>query len=205
MPYVRCPMRAESVDALECASCSRLRSVAWEAAGGALVCVTEEEVAAPSSIDPRADCAEAAAHAPIYEMLPRTTTCVTADLPIDDVRHLMAERGLRAVPVVDDEGKLAGLVSRSQLATAANFGEIGDMMSPPRNALLEGAPVAHAIALMASEDVREIPIVTSEGHVVGMYDALDALRWVAKRMGWIVPAPGERAREEEPRAARDQE
>jgi len=195
MPYVRCPMRGESVGALECAGCSRLRSLALEPSGGALVCVTEEEAPAPFSIDRRADCADAAAHAPIHEMLPGTTTCVKTDVPIDEVRRLMAERGLRAVPVVDADGKLAGMVSRSHLATGATFGVIGDMMASNGNALLEDAPVAHAIALMASEDVREIPIVTSEGHVVGMYDALDALRWVAVRMGWVVPDRGARARE----------
>ncbi len=103
----------------------------------------------------------------------------------------MAERGLRAVPVVDADGKLAGMVSRSDLAVAATFGVVGDMMNANVHALPEDAPVAHAIALMATENVREIPVVTANDTVVGVYDALDALRWVASRMGWIVPTHGD--------------
>lgn len=187
-PFVRCPRRAESVDVLDCIRCNRLRSLAWEPSGGSLACLTEDEPEEPPPVDRRADCAEAAARAPLHAMMPPATTCVTADVPIDQVKRLLAERGLRAVPVVDGEGKLEGLVSRTDLAAAATFGVVGDMMTSKVTSLPEDAPVAYAIALMACQGVSEIPVVTSEGKVVGIYHALDALRWIAGRMGWVAPS-----------------
>ena len=187
-PFVRCPRRAESVDVLDCVRCDRLRSLTWNASGGELTCVTENGPARRPSVDRRADCAEAAVRAPVHDTLERTVTCVTADLPIEQLRRLMAERGLRAVAVVDADGKLEGIVSRDDLTTAATFGLVGDMMVENVTSLQEDAPIAHAIALMAFENVTAVPVVTSEGKVVGMYDALDALRWVAGRMGWATRA-----------------
>ena len=187
-PFVRCPRRAESVDMLDCVRCNRLRSIAWDAAGGELTCVTENAPPPRPSVDHRADCAEAAVRAPLHDALAGTATCVTADMPIDEVKRLMAERGLRAVAVVDADGMLEGIVSRDDLTTAATFGLIGDMMEANVTALQEDAPIAHAIALMAFENVTDVPVVTSEGKVVGMYNALDALRWVAGRMGWTTSA-----------------
>ncbi len=183
-PFVRCPRRAWSVDVLDCVSCDRLRSLTWDTSGGELTCVTENGPPPRPSVDRRADCAEAAVRAPLHDTLRRTATCVTSDMPIDQLKRLMAERGLRAVAVVDADGVLEGIVSRSHLTTAATFGLVSDMMEVNVTALPEDAPIAHAIALMAFDDVTDVPVVTSEGKVVGMYDALDALRWVAGRMGW---------------------
>lgn len=184
-PIVHCPRRAESMVALECVGCKHLRSLEWDSSQGSITCVVDREPLSRVAVDRRADFAEAGVRAPLHEMLPQTTTCVTADVPIEQVKRLMAERGLRAVAVVDAHGKLKGIVSRTDLTTAATFGVVRDIMTANVATLPEDAPVAYAIALMAFDDVGEIPVVTSEGKVVGIYHALDALRWVAGRMGWV--------------------
>ena len=41
---------------------------------------------------------------------------MTADLSVESLAQLLLEEDLRRVPVVDDGGKLLGIVSRSDLA-----------------------------------------------------------------------------------------
>lgn len=195
-PYVRCPRRDETIDALTCTGCARMRSMEWEPRkGGVVICSVDEPAA---TTDRRADLAEAAARVLLHEVVMPVTTCVTPDVSIQQLRRLMANEGLRSVPVVDLEGKLQGLVSRTDLTTAADFGLVENMMTSRVHALPEDAPVAYAIALMAFENVSEVPVVTADGTVAGMYHALDALRWVAGKMGYVNPMKKVTANDGEP-------
>ena len=60
--------------------------------------------------------------------------------------------------------------------------------------LPESASIAHAAALMAYENVHRIPVVASDGSVVGIIAALDILRWLAVNAGFALPGRrGDRA------------
>jgi len=202
---VHCPHQKMSVDAnTECGDCARLMSLEWDVArGGRVVCETNGLGTAQTLTEVRtADVAEAAIRRTVRDIVvdgsreigsaPRTSVVVVAsNLAIARVRELFAgKHGLRSVPVVDEAGKLLGILSRSDLAlkeaeidactTAA------DLMPTCVHALPEDAPLSYAIALMASEDVSEVPIVTEEGVVVGTCHALDVLRWLAKEIGYVL-------------------
>lgn len=59
---------------------------------------------------------------------------------------------------------------------------------PIASELSEDAPIAHAIALMAFENVHAVAVVAEDGEVVGTVTATDALRWTAHELGYIAPA-----------------
>jgi CBS domain-containing protein len=63
-----------------------------------------------------------------------------------------------------------------------------DIMMPVSFSMPEDAPVSRAAALMALEGVHRIPIVAADGSVVGIVSALDVLRWLAIRAGYLVPS-----------------
>jgi hypothetical protein len=44
---------------------------------------------------------------------------------------------------------------------------------------------------MAEEDISELPVVTEDGQLVGMWHALDAVRWTAAQMGYTFSDPPE--------------
>jgi CBS domain-containing protein len=56
---------------------------------------------------------------------------------------------------------------------------VGEIMMPIAFTLEEHAPLGDAAALMATEGIHHLPVVSSDGKVVGMLSALDILRWVA--------------------------
>jgi CBS domain-containing protein len=188
-PFIHCPDSGKTIDALQCAGCARMRSIEWTPnVGGAISCEANE---APSlvAIDPRADLGEAAARVLVRDVVGSVTTCIAPNLSIPTVKHLLKERGLRSVAVVDDNGKLQGLISRTDVTRAPDFGCAADMMPPHVHALPENAPIGHAIALMGFENLSEVPVVTDDGKVIGIFQAVDALRWVAERMGYLYSSP----------------
>jgi CBS domain-containing protein len=58
---------------------------------------------------------------------------------------------------------------------------VGEIMMPLAFTLEETQPLAHACALMAVEGVHRLPIVGSDGKIVGILSSLDVLRWVAQQ------------------------
>jgi CBS domain-containing protein len=135
------------------------------------------------AIDPRADFGELAARTLVRDIAQRTFTCVTPDLPLSRLRSIITTE--RAVAVVDDEGKLQGLVSRSDLAAARpGVCTAADVMRRRVHALPDDAPLAYVIPLMAVDDISEVPLVTDDGRVTAICHALDVIRWVSTRLGF---------------------
>ena len=204
---VFCPHREGTTSVDDCKVCPFARSVEEDA----VICVRgRAKSTEPIAIgnDPRVDIAAAAARTPIHTITGREVTCVRANASIEMVACLLVERDLRCLPVVDADDRLIGIVSKSDvLRDRVEAGEspirielepgfhlepisqrtVSEIMTPCVHALPEDAPVAFAIALLAFESLHEIPIVSNDGHVVGVITALDVLGWLATRMGYEVP------------------
>jgi CBS domain-containing protein len=62
-----------------------------------------------------------------------------------------------------------------------------DVMTPLAFTMPANASIARASALMALEGVHRVPVVAGDGKVAGILSALDVLRWLARREGFVVP------------------
>jgi CBS-domain-containing membrane protein len=159
-------------------------------------------------MDPRADIREAALRVRIQDVLRREVTCVREDASLEMARALLLEHAVRALPVVDAEGKLVGFVTRSDLLRDDADGLatdaprelpsgfhveklatrlVGEVMTPQAHALPEAAPLAYAVSLMALESLTDVPVVTENGEVVGVVTSIDVMRWFAERLGYVIP------------------
>jgi CBS domain-containing protein len=163
-----------------------MRSVEWDLEhGGEIICESSDSSERATSGDRRMDFAEAAARRQLHEVVEPITVCVRAETMASDARRLFLERSLRALPVVDEDLRLIGVVSRSDLLAAPANALARDIMPSRIHALPEHAPIGYAIALMGFEKISEVPVVTDDGEIVGLWHALDALRWTAERMGYV--------------------
>jgi CBS domain-containing protein len=207
---VFCSHRNESTSVDECRVCPFARSVEKDA----VVCVRGQPPTVesfPIGHDPRVDIAAAAARTLLHEIIPADTTCIRADLSVEAAAALLVERGLRCLPVIDSDERLIGIISKSDLLRDDVDGDepptrvridrgfhveplpartVAEVMTASVHALPENAPVGFAISLMAFESLHEVPIVSEDGRVVGVATALDLLRWLAARMGYVLAAPG---------------
>ena len=139
----------------------------------------------------------------VADIMTRNVVCALADLSIKTVVDLLVNNYIGCVPVVDDDGCPIGMITKHDLvAPMANRVETADESPPwcalaPRTAeeamlplaftLDERATVAQAAALMATEDLHHVPIVSAKGRLIGMVSSLDVVRWLAQNDG-LVPA-----------------
>ena len=139
----------------------------------------------------------------------RRFACVEPTASLDTIESLLLDEGSDGLPVIDDAGHLIGMVSKAELlrrhrdraddatsrecATHADVrvsGTAADVMVPAAHALPEDAPLSFGIALLAVEELAQVPIVNEAGVVVGLFSSSDAVRWLALQMGYVVKSPG---------------
>ncbi|MEV7979540.1 CBS domain-containing protein [Streptomyces sp. NPDC086519] len=114
------------------------------------------------------------------------------DLPYRDIARLLAREGTSAVPVVDAEDHVVGVVSESDLLAKVAFdasghrpGPVGRLrerrlhgkaqgetaaalMTSPAITVLPGATVAEAVWLAALSRLKRIPVTDRDGRLVGV-------------------------------------
>ncbi|MEO5814800.1 MAG: CBS domain-containing protein [Gemmatimonadaceae bacterium] len=122
---------------------------------------------------------------------PRT---VQADLPLKEAARTLVRTGLGALPVVDDDDRVLGMVSEKEvirhlLTIQAFTGPDARIAAPPaqgvktvrdamtRQVLCVAAeqPLAEVAALMSNKDVDRVPVVR-EGRLVGFLTRGDIVR-----------------------------
>lgn len=142
----------------------------------------------------RVDLREAASIASTAEVMSHGQLTVKGDAGVNRLRALFLDRGLAAAPVVDDEGKLIGMVSEHDIVrcqterreNGAAKVTVAEIMTPVAHSLPEHAPLAFAFGLLAASGLREAPVVKDDGRVVGTITSTDLLRWVARDLGYVL-------------------
>ena len=114
----------------------------------------------------------------------------------------MRESGVSALPVVDGEGRVIGVVSEAdmlnkeagldtepgELSSLLRFTErekaagvtAAELMTKPPVTIGPGAPVAEAARLMRDHRVKGLPVITDTGLLIGIISRADALRVFAR-------------------------
>jgi CBS domain-containing protein len=98
---------------------------------------------------------------------------------IRDVAVLMRDGDMGSVPVVDDEGKLIGIVTDRDIVVRA-VAEGKDTLSPVSDAMTNeiysvrpDAFVFEAVRLMGDKQVRRVPVVAENGELAGIIAMAD--------------------------------
>lgn len=149
----------------------------------------------------------------VGDVMSRPAETVHEDVALETLAMQMFERDIKRYPVVDEEGRLVGIISRSDVAEHL-FMELGDgaeakeshaqdpsgfqvrevtsalvrdLMTRHVLCLAEEDSLIAAAQLMSQRGIHGAPVVTSRRLVVGMLSALDVLRWVGGAK--IAPPP----------------
>lgn len=118
---------------------------------------------------------------------------VTTSTPAKAAIALLAAHGFTALPVVDDDGTLLGLVTESDLLrdrvpadprtphepVPAPLQLVGSLMTTRPQAVAPGTDVARVAKLMLEQHLRSVP-VTEGDRVVGVLTRRDLLRVLAR-------------------------
>jgi CBS domain-containing protein len=129
-------------------------------------------------------------HAHIRTLMNAHVFTVAPDTPLIDVAREIAAHGIGAVPVIDAEERLLGLVSTSDLVSLLQHGNglegrtARDAMSAEPPVIDEFATAEEAVDVLRNALIRHLP-VTREGRLVGLVTASDLIRHLLKQY----PAP----------------
>ncbi|WDO10500.1 CBS domain-containing protein [Streptomyces murinus] len=128
----------------------------------------------------------------VREVMDVPAAHISADLPYRDIARVLAREQAGALPVVDAQDHVVGVVSESDLLAKVAFeasghrpGPIGglrerrlhgkargetaaDLMTSPAITVLPGATVAEAAWLAALSRLKRMPVTDREGRLVGV-------------------------------------
>jgi CBS domain-containing protein len=135
------------------------------------------------------------------EVMTTPVVTVRSGTPVSAAAGILLDRDITAAPVVDDEGRLVGIVSELDVVKReiepdprAHLRRIGgteppaprtvdDVMTRDVLALPATADVSDVVALMVDAKVKSIPIVDGRHdgqHVVGIVSRRDVLRMLVR-------------------------
>ncbi|GJN12044.1 hypothetical protein PR202_ga30287 [Eleusine coracana subsp. coracana] len=104
----------------------------------------------------------------LMDVMSRPVQVATPDQRLSEIDAFFASHS--GLPVVDNESRCIGVVSKKDKAKATNGMEstVGEVMSSPAITLTHQKTVlAEAAALMLKEKVHRIPVVNEQQHVIG--------------------------------------
>ncbi len=110
--------------------------------------------------------------------------CLDSELDAAHGLSLLDAAGVTSAPVVDDNGVLVGVVFLTTLARLRSGKEeleIEDAMVTNAVTVTEGATVREVTGLMARHGLDRLPVVSQDGHLLGVISAMDVVRWLAER------------------------
>jgi CBS domain-containing protein len=114
----------------------------------------------------------------------------TTDQSANEAARIMWERDCGVVPVLDEQGRVAGVVTDRDICMAAYFnGEpltrisLADIMSREPCCVGPNDDVAQAERIMQDRQIRRLPVVDDAGVLVGMLSLGDVAQTVGRSAG----------------------
>jgi acetoin utilization protein AcuB len=138
----------------------------------------------------------------VGERMTRNPVTILDTASIDDALHLMRERRVRRLPVLDGSGKMVGIVSDKDLlhaapspATSLSVYElhyllarltIKQVMSSPVITVTSDTPIEEAAALMADRKIGGLPVLEN-GQLAGIITETDIFKILVELLGARTP------------------
>jgi CBS domain-containing protein len=134
----------------------------------------------------------------VRDVLTRDVVSVAPGTSVKTAAGILADRGFAALPVVDDEHRLVGIVGEADVlrgrllpdprlrlrrdvgtGAAAPPVHVGGVMTTDVRTVEAGADVAEVARLLVDERLRSVPVVDG-GRLVGIVSRQDVLRALAR-------------------------
>ena len=143
---------------------------------------------------------------PVSQVMTREVLHFSPETRLPQAWKEMLTRQVKVVPVVDDAGKVTGILTDGDLLERAGIQQrlsialrlnpekitleldglenspltVGDLMTTPVVIVYENDPLALAATRMIHNDLKRLPVVDTNGKLAGIISRLDILRQVVK-------------------------
>lgn len=138
---------------------------------------------------------------PVQEIMSRKVRTVAPDTPVTEAVTILLDKIYRALPVIDAENRVIGIVTESDLLqraqtlattvqetlTESEFNQelgrlfkagqtVRDIMTSNPVTISPDTVVTTAIQTMIDHNIKRLPVVDTAGHLVGIVSRIDILR-----------------------------
>jgi len=128
----------------------------------------------------------------VRELMSSPPVTIDSASDVANAAETLRRHGFTALPVLDDDGRLIGIVTEADLLDGRvepdvrrgrperprhlrRGDTVGEVMTSPVESLTPGADVADAVEIMLDERIRCLPVVDGR-HIVGVITRRDLLR-----------------------------
>lgn len=110
------------------------------------------------------------------DIMSRDILSVRADQDAAEALAFMRARDLRTIPVIDAQGRIAGLARRAELQRAADAGlAVADAAGPDAPSVRPDAPIQSLLPVLSGGGVHEVMVVDGAGLLIGVITQTDLL------------------------------
>lgn len=131
----------------------------------------------------------------IRDIMTRNVVSCPKDLDIAAAARLMLQGRFGTLPVVDEHGKLAGIITDRDIAMAAATRErqaskiaVHEAMTDRVRSCFADDDIRSGLKQMEEARVRRLPVIDGAGHLVGIVSVDDVVRRALDRNGGISSA-----------------
>jgi acetoin utilization protein AcuB len=135
----------------------------------------------------------------VKERMTTPAMTITPETSFQDALKMMRDHKFRRIPVVDQDGKLLGIVSERDLlhaspspATSLSVWEVNyllwklkvaDIMTHHVITIAQDAPIEDAANLMVTRKIGGLPVVNAANQIVGVITETDIFKAFAEMLG----------------------
>lgn len=114
----------------------------------------------------------------VSEIMNRKVLSIPEEIPCREAMRLFLTHGVGSLPVVDEEKRLVGILSKTDLMLPAQIHrKVGDVLTRAVVTVPENSPISKVIRLFQSKRIRSIPVVNDKNQLVGIVGRGDILAY----------------------------
>jgi CBS domain-containing protein len=124
----------------------------------------------------------------VKKIMSETPATCHVDTTCSEAAKLMWDRDCGVIPVVDDQGKIMGMITDRDICMACYLQgklthqiQVREVMSKQVHSCKPEDTLEEAEAIMQQNQVRRLPVVDSKGQLVGLLSLNDIARATADR------------------------
>jgi acetoin utilization protein AcuB len=118
----------------------------------------------------------------VVERMTLDPTTVAGDTTVRQALQILEEQEIRHLPVVDDNGLLAGIVSEKDLLRADTAEPVGNVMTRDVVTVTEYTALEEAARIMVDRRISSLPVMRN-GKLVGIVTETDLFRIFLELLG----------------------
>lgn len=158
---------------------------------------TPQSYVLPALIAGPADPRISATSVPLHRIMSRNLIVARPDLDIRMVVRLIMDRHIGCIPVIDERQRPIGMITKLDLLDQVDAAMTAldddhplpqdlqarcadEVMMPLAFTLSEYATIAHAAAMMMSEDTHHVIIVSANDEIAGIVSSRDIVGWLLR-------------------------